>query len=50
MAQSVKHPTPDFGSGYDLTVLRSSLLSVPALSEESAQDSLSSSNSAPPPA
>ena len=24
-AQSVKHPTPDFGSGHDLRVVRSSL-------------------------
>lgn len=23
MAQLVKHPTPDFGSGHDLTIVRS---------------------------
>lgn len=44
MTQSVKHRTPDFGSG-DLRVLGWSLVSGSTLSRESAQDSLSLSPS-----
>ena len=36
VAQSVKHPTPDFSSGHDLRVMRSSLVWVPGLDMESA--------------
>ena len=48
MAQSVEHPTLDFGSGHDLRVLGSSPTSNSMLSGESAPDSLSSSLSASP--
>ena len=44
MAQSVKCPTPNFSSGHDLTVVRSS----PALGMEAAYDSLSLSSSLTP--
>ena len=36
VAQSVKHPTLDFGSGHNLRVERLSLVSISALSGESA--------------
>ena len=36
VAQLVKHPTLDFGSGHDLRVLGSSPISGPMLSRESA--------------
>ena len=36
MAQSVEHPTLNFGSGYDLRVVRSSLALGSSLSRESA--------------
>ena len=48
MDQSVKHSTLDFGSGHDLTVVRSSPAAGCALSEEGAWDSLSPSLPAPP--
>ena len=48
MAQFVKHPTLDFGSGHDLTVARLSPASGSMLSVESAEDSLSPSPSVPP--
>ena len=35
VAQSVKHPTLDFGSGHDLRIMRSSLPSGSVLSAES---------------
>ena len=40
MAQSVKHPVLDFGSGHDLSVVRSSPASGSTLSVESARASL----------
>ena len=48
VAQSVKHPTLDFSSGHDLTVVKSSPMSVSALSMEPVWDSLSPPLSAPP--
>lgn len=47
VAQLVKFPTLDFGSGHDLKVLRSSPVSGSALGGESARDSLSPSPSDP---
>ena len=46
MAQSVKYPALDLGSGHDLTVVGSSSASGSVLSVEPAWDSLSSSPSA----
>lgn len=43
MAQSVKHPIPDFGSGHNLRVVRSSPASGSTLSMEPAWDFLSPS-------
>ena len=43
MAQSVKHPTLDFSSGHDLTVMRLSPAFGPVLRVEPAWDSLSPS-------
>ena len=49
MAQSVKHPTPDFSSGHDLTVRGfEPCISLCTNSAEPAWDSLSPSLSAPP--
>ena len=48
-AQLVKHTTLDFGSGHDLTVMRTSPVLGSVLSWESAWDSLSPSPPAPPP-
>ena len=47
VAQSVKCLTPDFVSGHDLTVMRSSHMSGSVLGVEPAYDSLSPSPSAP---
>ena len=47
MAQSIKCPTLDLGSGHDLRAVRLSLVSGSALGMEPAWDSLSPS--APPP-
>ena len=44
MAELGKHLALDFGSGRDLWVLRSSLVSGSMLSVESASDSLSQTN------
>ena len=41
MAQSVKHPTLDFGSGHDLMVLGIPCMGLNADSEDPAWDSLS---------
>ena len=49
MAQSVKHPTLDFGSGHDLRVLRLSPAQAPHSAVSLVEDSLSFSPSAPPP-
>ena len=49
MAQSVKHLTPDFGSGHDPRVVGLSHMLTSALGMETAWDSLSSSLSASPP-
>ena len=48
MAQSVKCPTPNFSSGHDLTVVRSSPALGSTLSMEAAYDSLSLSSSLTP--
>ena len=49
MAQSVMHPTLDFGLSHDLRVVSSSPASGSAFSMGSARDSLSLSPSAPIP-
>ena len=50
MAQPIKHPTLDFGSGHDLTVREiEPHVRLCADSAEFAWDSLSPSLSAPPP-
>ena len=48
MAQLVKCPTPNFSSGHDLTVVRSSPALGSTLSMEAAYDSLSLSSSLTP--
>ena len=48
VAESVKHPTLDFSSENDLTVMRSNSMSDSSLGVAPAWDSLSPSSSAPP--
>ena len=48
VAQLVKHPTLDFGSGHDLRVMRLSRVSGSVLGVEPAYDFLSPFPSAPP--